>query len=293
MKIKKDIYLTVKGSGELLSYLTKNLAPLPRKEIKALLEHNSIVIDGKVQTKYNYRLKNNQKILIDYNNRYYFLSKNHIEIIFEDDDFLVINKPHELLSVAADDKSQPSAYQLMTEYVKAVNIDNRIHIVHRLDKGTSGVLLFAKTERLKLALQDNWNDLVEQRLYYTVVEGVLEKKEDIVTNYLKQDKNHMVYNSADRTGEKAVTEYRVVGENDPFSLLEVNIKSGKKNQIRVCMRDLKHPVIGDKKYGSKQNPIKRMGLHAGRLAFLNPLNNEKMQFDAPIPKEFIKLIKIT
>jgi len=185
--------ITVSRQGELLEYLIEAMPNLSRKKVKELLEHKSIIINGKIVTQFNYRLLKGQKITVDRQNKYSLLSKHNITIIHEDDELIIINKPYGLLSVANDDAGKPTVFSVISDYVKISNPQNRVYIVHRLDRDTSGVLMLSKNEGLKIKLQDNWNALVKKRLYYAVCEGVFEKKQDSVTTYLEEDKNNVVF----------------------------------------------------------------------------------------------------
>ncbi len=290
MKFRKDIKIRVTKTGELLSYLIEALPQMSRKELKALLSHKSIIVGNKIQTQFDYKLRVGQEIIIDYNNKYEFLRIYKIGIIYEDDYLIAIDKPTGLLSVATEDKSLKTVFTIMNEYVKLSDKNARIYIVHRLDRETSGVMIVAKNEEFKNKLQDNWAELVISRKYYALTEGVFEKKEDVITQYLKQNKGFSMYNSGEADGEKAVTEYKVIKENENYSLVDISIKTGKKNQIRVAMRELGHFIVGDKKYGSKINPIKRMGLHSYLLEIVDQ-EQKILSFESKLPKEFNSVFK--
>ena len=221
------------------------------KNYKTLLKNRSVLVNNKVVTKYNYILKENDKITINKYNK----SKD-IYIVYEDKDIIVVDKPYNLLTIT--NGKEISLYNLVSEYVKKSNKNNKIFIVHRLDKDTSGLVVFAKNIKTKNYLQDNW-DKVERR-YKALVLGKTKEK-DILKNYLKENKNHYVY-IAD-TGDLAITIYKKIKEINNNSLLDINIKTGKKNQIRVQLSNINHPILGDKKYGS--NNYKRLCLHAYKL----------------------------
>ena len=214
-----------------------------------------------------------------------------IGIIFEDEDFLAINKPSGLLSVESD-KETECAYGYALQYMQSQGKNSRPFILHRIDKETSGVLVFAKNIKLHSMLKMHWNEQVTLREYFAVVEGILVKKQDTLTTYLKENQNNVVYATNDPTGQKAVTHYEVVKENGEYSLLKVQIDTGRKNQIRVQMQALGCPVVGDDKYGKKidgtqvKNPLSRLGLHASRLEFIHPVTKEMMSFHAPLPAAF-------
>ncbi len=212
-------------------------------------------------------------------------------ILYEDHEFLVIDKPAGQLSVATEG-SQNTAYRQATDYIRIRNKRARLFIVHRLDRDTSGVLLFAKNEALKLALQENWNELVRRRGYQAIVAGKPPKEADTLRSYLLENRAHIVYSAQEKKGGKlAVTHYRFLKERKGYSLLDLSIDTGRKNQIRVQLADLGCPVAGDRKYGAGKagDPIRRLALHAGNLILLHPINGQEYSFTAQLPREFGRL----
>lgn len=207
-----------------------------------------------------------------------------LDIIYEDKNILVVNKPPKMLTIS-DGKTLNTLYSMAREYVKKQHKSNKIFIVHRLDKDTSGIVLFAKNEQLKKYLQDNWNNIAN-REYIAILEGNLKEKSGIIKQYLLEDKTHKIYVSENKKGEYAETNYNVLNQTKNNTIVKINIKTGKKNQIRVAFASLNHPIIGDKKYGSTTNPIKRLGLHAYKLRI--KINNKEYEFIAKIPLEFNK-----
>lgn len=214
------------------------------------------------------------------------IKKDRLDIIYEDKELIVINKPSRMLTIGTDDDKINNLYHKVYEYLHKKNKNNRVFIVHRLDKDTSGVIVFAKNEKLKKALQDNWNECTK-REYYAIVEGFVKDKHGVIKEYLKETKTLLTYSTNDKVnGKYAETEFDVIKASKSHSILSINIKTGRKNQIRVAMQDIKHPIIGDKKYGSTKNPLRRVCLHANKLVLTNPLNNKVYEFNAPIPQEF-------
>ena len=210
-----------------------------------------------------------------------------LDIIYEDKEILVVNKPAHKLTIANDKTRYNTLYHEAREYIKKQNPKNKIFIVHRLDEQTSGVILFAKSEKLKHYLQDNWDTY--KREYIAIVEGHLPKKNDTLKYYLKESKSLEVYVTKDKNGSKlAITNYEVIKENKDTCVLNIDIKTGRKNQIRVSLAYLGSPIIGDKKYHAKTNPIKRLGLHASKLVI--NINNKEMEFIAKTPKAFEKYL---
>lgn len=204
-----------------------------------------------------------------------------LNIIYEDKEILVVNKPAKLLTVATEKEKERTLYHEVREYLRKKN--QKCFIVHRLDKDTSGIVIFAKKEDLKLLLQRDWNKFTRE--YIAIVEGKLEKKKDIVRVYLKENSIHHVYVD-ENGGVAAITEYEVLKENSSTSMLKVNIKTGRKNQIRATFDYLNHPIVGDKKYNSKKNSLGRLGLHASKLVIKHPIRNKQMEFVCDAPKTF-------
>lgn len=218
------------------------------------------------------------------------MTKKKLSIIYEDNDILVVNKPSNLLSISTDNEKEKTLFHEAFTYIKAKNKNNKIFIVHRLDKGTSGLLVFAKSEAIKKTLQDNWETIVKLRQYVAIVEGVPQKPSDRILNYLKETKTLLVYESNKKDGKLAITNYRTIATNGSFTLLAIELETGRKNQIRVHMAGIGHPIIADKKYGSKTNPIRRMGLHANKLIIEHPRTKKEMIFETDIPNQFLSLI---
>lgn len=292
-KTNGEIKLAVEEKSELLKFLREKMPQKPNGKIKSLLEHGCVKIDGVVTTKFNAPLKLGQVVTVITTAPKYSPKTEKADtlpIIFEDDEILVINKPAGLLSIATETEKEKTAYHIMTEYVKSKNINNRLFIVHRLDRETSGVLLFAKNEQIKALFQDNWNELVKCRGYIAVVEGKLAKKQDRIVSYLRETDSHLVYSATrDKNGKLAITNYTVIKESEDYSTLKIELETGRKNQIRVHLKELGHPILGDKKYGSHCNVIKRLALHSDRLEVLHPITNEVLKFKAPTPRQFSKI----
>lgn len=289
-KTKPDMSFEVSEPSGLMDFLLLKLSNKSRNHVKSLLTHRAVTVDGAVITQYDTPLGVGQRVEINRSSIKEHKQKRIPDIIYEDRDIVVINKPAGLLSIASDKEDMLTAYRLLTEHVRLQDPGNRIFIVHRLDRDTSGVLMFAKNEEMKLALQDNWSDLVTQRAYFAVVEGRLKDKSGSVQSWLRETKTLLVYSSP-KAGEglEAITDYKVLNVSAKYSLLDIRLKTGRKNQIRVHMKDLGHSVAGDKKYGAKTNPLKRLGLHAYKLEFKHPLSDKVMCFETDIPQSFSSL----
>ena len=214
-----------------------------------------------------------------------------LEIIYEDKDFIAINKPSGMLSIESDKEKVATAYKEVLKYLQEKDKTARCFQVHRIDKNTSGVLLFVKDYKLKEKLKKDWNKLVKLREYIALVDGKVKEKEGTIRSYLQKAETTLMYSTKNKKGELAITHYKVLKENDKYSLLLVNIDSGKKNQIRVAMNDMGNTIVGDDKYGAPTNPISRLGLHASKLVIVNPDNNKEYEFKASMPKEFENVFK--
>lgn len=210
-----------------------------------------------------------------------------MDIIYEDKELLVINKPSGLLTIATEKEKFSTLYHEAREYVKKQNPKNKIFIVHRLDKDTSGIVVFAKNEKLKKELQNHWNAFAFKREYLAIVEGNMQKNTDTLKSYLIENKMHQVYSS--NRGDLAITHYEVLAKTKSYSLLKITIDTGRKNQIRVQLSELGYPIVGDKKYGCTKNPMGRMGLHASRLGL--KIKNKECIWKSKIPKEFKKMFE--
>ena len=274
----------VKENEILIEFLKKTFSNLSKNSVKSLLHNEKVFVNGNMTTKYNYEL--NAGDVVEIREK---VAKN-IDIIYEDKDIIVINKPSGLLTVATEKEKNKTAYHLVMEYLKKKNKNNRIFIIHRLDKDTSGIIMFAKNERAKHLYQDNWNDIVKKRCYYAVIDGKMENKEGTIKSYLKENGN-MVYSVKDRSGKIAITEYKVLKEIKNISLLDINLRTGRKNQIRVHMKENKTPILGDLKYGEKSKLINRLALHAYKLELINPVTKKLLTFEVNMPNEFKTLFK--
>lgn len=286
----KSIIVEVKESEELLSFLLKTMPKRSRNSVKSILARGQVTIDDHIETQFNYNLKSGQTVSI-LKNRAAIKQEALIglEILHEDEDIIVINKEAGLLSIATDVEKKRTALHQLIEYVSRENRENRVFVVHRLDKDTSGVMMFAKSEQVKRDLQDNWRTNVKDRTYVALVEGKVKQPNGYITSWLRETKTQVMYSShTPNDGLHAKTRYKFIQGNDEFSLLEVELETGRKNQIRVHMLDIGHPVVGDKKYGSKQHTvIGRLGLHAKVLSFKHPTTGKFMSFKADIPSSFL------
>jgi 23S rRNA pseudouridine1911/1915/1917 synthase len=247
---------------------------------------------SKIVTQYNYLLKTGDKISIQSSkSSRYALLHPQLKIVFEDDFIIAVEKKEGLLSVATSQERSLTAYNILDKYLKRKDKNKRIFVVHRLDRETSGIMLFAKCREAQIKLKADWNDRVVERSYVAVVEGVLNKKEDTIVSYLYGDEQTIMHSSPnEEDGLLAITHYKVLKTNGKNSMLQLNLETGRTNQIRVHLQSIGHSVIGDEKYGSNQNPIKRMCLHAQTISFKHPISQKIFSFSMDVPQSFNPLI---
>lgn len=221
------------------------------------------------------------------------MKKDKLDIIYEDKFLIAVNKPNNLLTVATDKEIEKTLFHEVLLFEKRKNKSNKVFIVHRLDKDTSGIVVFAKSIKVKDFLQDNWNSF--KREYTAVVNGKLKEKKGTIRNYLYETKDLRVFASDDpKRGKLAITDYEVISYGNTYSLLKINILTGRKNQIRVHLNDLGNSIVGDKKYSNnKRNPIGRLALHANKLVIEHPKTHEELILESKVPKEFENLVKVS
>ncbi len=284
-------FFKVTQNAELMAFLMAQMPHKSRTNIKSLLTKKQVLVDGKPISQYNHRLVPGQKVEIGGTRISPEQKFREYTILYEDQDVIVIDKQAGLLSMATENEKRATAFSLLSSHVKRQAPENKIFIVHRLDRETSGLMLFAKSEPIKRKLQESWNDTIIDRTYIAVVEGVVEPSEGVITSYLSEDKMFKMHSSPDpEKGQRAVTHYVTLKCNKEYSLLKVNLETGRKNQIRVHMQDLGHPVVGDRKYGAAASPVKRLALHALRLSFVHPSTGKEMTFETKIPRALARLV---
>jgi 23S rRNA pseudouridine1911/1915/1917 synthase len=286
--------LQVSAPSPLLEYLYASLKDLKKTKVKQMLKFGSVRVNGKITTSHSHPLKPGDKVD--------FLGKKEaaterarkelqLDILHEDKDVIVVNKPAGLLTMSTETESERTLYFELTAYERSKWKDGkgRVFIVHRLDRDTSGLLVFAKNPRTKVFLQENWDQAVKK--YHAVVEGTPAEPSGDIRSALSGDKFRRVYASKDKNAKDSVTHYRVLQTNGQYSLLDLKLETGRKNQIRVHLADLGHPVAGDAKYGAQSDPLGRMALHAYHLSFPHPTIQERtMSFHCEAPHNFKKLV---
>lgn len=281
MKEKK---FEVKKQSILLDFLIS--VGYAKNKAKSLLKYENVWVNGIVQKQFNHLLDPKDEVCITNVRKV----KAPFQILYEDKDFLVINKKAKLLTVSPN-SSEKNLCGLARQYLKAKQSHENLYVLHRLDKETSGIVVFCKNQELTKKLQENWNNLVLLRKYTALVEGILKEKEGTLVFYLQEQGQKNVVITDKNHGKKAITKYKVIKEIGDFSLVEIEIETGRKNQIRASFSYIGHPIVGDKKYYAKTNPIKRVGLIANEMKFLHPHTKKLYHLKLDIPKEFIKFSK--
>jgi 23S rRNA pseudouridine1911/1915/1917 synthase len=277
---------------ELMAYLTRCFPGKSRSSVKSLLAHKQVVVNGKVETKYNFPLKEGDQVTLNKGKVTEAHDMEGIKIVFEDNYIIVIEKAAGLLSIATSGEKERTAYHILSKYVKSTDPRNHIFVLHRLDRETSGVMMFAKDQAIQKTMQNNWRELVMQRTYSVIVEGKVLQPEGSIKSQLVESKAMKIHSLHDtEEGQLAVTYYKLIEQYKGYALMEVTLETGRKNQIRVHMEELGNPVTGDKKYGAQTNPLQRLGLHASLLVFRHPVTREVLRFESALPKNFVRFIK--
>ncbi len=290
---KPDVIETypVKEEGILMDFLMESMPQRKRTVIKNLLAHNQVAINGIPTTQFNTQLAAGDEVKVNLSREFRVFYNRRLKLVYEDDDIIVVNKGYGLLSMGTDKIKEGTAYSILRDYLKWQDPRNKLFIVHRLDRDTSGLMVFAKSVEAKEKLQHNWNNMVLSRKYLAIVEGKPEQEEGEIRSYLAENSRFEVYSTNNpEEGQLAVTRYKTLRTRNGYSLMEVSLDTGRKNQIRVHMKDLGHPIIGDRRYGAKSSPIHRMALHAQTLRFVHPITRKDMNFSTPVPASFAKLV---
>ncbi len=291
---KPDSIMTWTAADDdmLLNCLEKKLTDHKRTALKAMLKYGQVAVGQTPMTPFDTPVHRGDKISVNFTRPFVVFKNSKIKLVYEDDDIIVINKNNGVLSVATDNKKEGTAYSVLRDYLKRKNPALKLFVIHRLDRDTSGLMMFAKNIEAKEAMQHNWNNMVLNRKYVAVVEGKVEKEEDVIKSYLAETSQFEVYSTDDpEKGQLAITRYRRLFCGNGYSLLELELDTGRKNQIRVHMKDIHHPIVGDRKYGAKSSPIHRLALHARTLHFVHPITRKEMLFETPIPSRFMKMVK--
>lgn len=281
---------TVNEETTLLPFLFLSMPTMSKTEVKSMLKYKHVAIKGSAVTQFDTPLYPGDTVEVNFGRSFYKFNNPQVKVLFEDKWMVVIEKASGLLSVANDTAREKNAYHIMKDYVRHDNPDAELYVCHRLDQYTSGILVFAKDEALMNEMRSNWDFYVKERKYVCVTENIPPRKEDTIESLLTQNEHLRVHSTNDETvGRLAVTHYRVMQTRGRYALVDVEIFTGKKNQIRVHMSEMGCPIAGDVKYGAETNPARRLMLHNYRLTFVHPVSGETMRFTLPMPSVFRKL----
>ncbi len=322
IKRKQDTVLKVTEPAQLMDFLMAKMGGMAKSSIKQLLGQRRVKVGNAVQTRHDFELNPGDVVTISSGRGNTQLTHPKLKIVYEDDDLIVVNKQPGLLTVAtAPGSKETTVMSILRAYVKKQNARANIYVVHRLDRETSGLLVFARSEELQHYMREYWRELVTERTYIALAEGVLEPREGKITTWLTEDKrNAVVYSSpVDDGGDIAITNYKVLKTSTTpphpspqgresgsrhfsslegrsggvtYSLVELHLETGRTNQIRVHLASKGCPVVGDRKYGhgNEDSPIDRLCLHAKVLAFIHPVTEKTVRFESPVPKEFNRVL---
>lgn len=278
--------------SQLLDFLFAAMPDRKRTNTKELLKYSQVKVNGTVSRQFDMQLNPGDTIEVNITRPFVTFYNRRMQLVYEDDDIIVVNKGYGLLSMGNDKIKEGTAYSILRDYLKTKDPRNKIFIVHRLDQHTSGLMVFAKTIQAKEGLQHNWNNMVRRRQYVCVVEGKLDEPEGEVRSYLAENSQHQVYSTQNPDeGQLALTRYKAVKSAHGYTLVEVELETGRKNQIRVHMHDLGHSITGDRRYGAKTSPIHRLALHARTLEFIHPITRKLLSFSTPVPAPFLSLVQ--
>ena len=302
MRHKQDTILRVEQDSLLMDFLQAKMGGMAKASIKQLLSQRRVTVNNAIQTRHDTPIRRGEIVVIASGRGNVELRHPKLRVVYEDDALIVVEKKNGLLTVPVKaDSKETTVFSILKEYVRKQSHRNTVHVVHRLDRETSGLLVFAKSPELQEYMRTYWRQLVTKRSYVALVEGKLEKNEGKITSWLTEDSRTALVSSSpvDNGGQLAITNYKVLQElesgvesqESEISLVELNLETGRTNQIRVHMASMGHPVVGDRKYGhgNESSPIDRLCLHARVLEFIHPMTEKKVRFEAPMPKEFARI----
>ena len=273
--------IKVSDNNSLVKYLTNE--GIAKNKVKTLVKLGYIYVNNKIINKLPYNVNKGDIITIN-NNTF----SEYLDIVYEDSNYLVVNKESGLLTISSSNINkdiEDTLYRRVRKYLNSKN--EMVFVVNRIDRDTSGLVIFAKNIKLKDKLQSNWNNIVKERLYIAVVSGII-KNSGRIDNYLYEDKMTFSH-STKYGGKRAITNYKVIKYNNKYTLLDINIETGRKNQIRVHMKEMGYPIVGDKKYGCKDNSLRRLCLHHYKISLIDPISSKLLSFESEVPSEFYSL----
>ncbi|MDR3058692.1 MAG: RluA family pseudouridine synthase [Prevotella sp.] len=287
--------IKVTQQAQLLDFLIEKQVRKSRNAVKSLLAHKQIKVNGKLVTQFDFELKSGDKVsVMKFDQSRKEKKLKGAKILFEDDDIIIVDKEAGFLSVSTDKEKSRTVFKALNEYVKKKDKNGRVFVLHRLDREVSGLMIFARNPELQEIFQKNWDAIVINYAYVAVVDGRPNPSNGTVTSWLTENKNFVMMSSpTDNGGLKSITHYKTIKSIGRYSLLSFNLETRRKNQIRVHMQQIGHSIVGDKKYGASNNPIKRIALHAGELTLKHPVTGELLEFKSSVPKNMQMLLTDT
>ena len=289
-KIKSLLTFKVVEPAQLIAFIMEKMHGMSRNRAKALISNRVVLVNNAITTHPLAELKPGDVVQLDRSKHKKSFHCKELDIVFEDPYLFIIDKHPGLLSMSNNSRQQ-TVQTVLNRYLEKGGGRNTSHLVHRLDRDTSGLMVYAKDVQTQQSLINSWQQLVSDRRYLALVEGEFEQTRGRIQSWLTEDKKFVTHSSSvDNGGKYAVTHYNVLASSNGYSLVECELETGRKNQIRVHMADLGHPVVGDRKYGSAEDPMRRLGLHAYMLCFTHPVTGKHMRFETPVPYCFEKLL---
>ena len=284
--------MTIKQDGTILSAAAALLPDHKPTKLKSMLRHNQLAVNGVPTSQFDHPVVAGDVLWVNFDRSFQVFSHPRVKLVYEDSDIIIVDKGYGLLSTAAGRPSNDTVFNIMRTYARKFSDKANVYVVHRLDRDTSGLMLLTRTKQARDRFVDNWNDMVLERKYVAVVEGQVQQHEGTVKSFLAENPDTFEMYSTDdkKIGRLAVTRYRLIKQGKRFAMLELAIKTGRKNQIRVHMHDLGNPVSGDRKYGGHSSPINRIALHATTLTLIHPVTGKQMTFTSPAPDNFHKIL---
>lgn len=291
-KKKRISEFKVDKPAELLSFLIIILKDYTRSKIKSMLAHKQFMVGDKIITQFNYPLKIGDVVKVSWDDAFRELKYQGVKVIFEDDDIIVVEKKGGILSISAAKSKAPTVYKILLHHVQLENPTASVFVVHRLDKDASGLMVFAKNKNSQVAFQKDWDKTVSKRKYIAVAQGTIENDEATISNLIKENKAMVMYVTTNpKDAKNAVSHYKVIKKNEFYSLVEIWQDTERKNQARVHFKSIGHPIAGDKKYESTENPIGRMALHLKVLTFIHPTTKKEVVFETKVPDDFLRVFR--
>ena len=289
-KIKSLLTFKVVEPAQLIAFIMEKMHGMSRNRVKALISNRVVLVNNAITTHPLAELKSGDVVQLDRSKHKKSFHCKELDIVFEDPYLFIIDKHPGLLSMSNNSRQQ-TVQTVLNRYLEKGGGRNTSHLVHRLDRDTSGLMVYAKDVQTQQSLINSWQQLVTDRRYLALVKGEFEQPRGRIQSWLTEDKKFITHSSpVDNGGKYAVTHYNILASSNGYSLVECELETGRKNQIRVHMADLGHPVVGDRKYGSDEDPMRRLGLHAYMLCFTHPVTGKHLRFETPVPFCFEKLL---